>query len=232
MKIIKHVDTTVVLQQYESHLLFCESDENFETCSWIMKNEYSKTDCNSCTVSYLEINEKHGNQCNECMENISWNITSKRCGIQITEIAPSHHGKYECVLNGFGDSVQGVNNQNIVINLNIEEYGWKKFIMDHLLTYIIPGIVISVMLILAIIFACILKRKQRGGKLNLFYSESFEKPKDPIILEDEIPTSDREVLFRENKFDPSYASEQIQSRFEDIAHKQSNKGKNVKELRN
>ena len=225
MKIIKHVDRTVVLQQYESQLLFCETDENFETCSWVLKNKYTKPDCNSCTVSYLEINEKQGNQCNECMENITWNVTSKRCGIQITEITPLHLGEYQCVMNGFGDSIQGVENQNVVINLKIEEYGLKEFIMDHLLTYIIPGIVISVMLVLAIIFACILKRKQRGGKLNLFYSESFEKPKDPIILEDEITASDREVLFRENKFDPIHGSEQTPSRFANTSHDQSNSRK-------
>ena len=197
IQIIRHANTSLKLQQRESHSLFCATDEEYETCSWFIQNEFFRDDCNGCSISYVEINAKHGNQCNACMENISWNVTSKSCGIDIIQLTPLYQGEYRCVVKGFYQDF----NQEIDIHITVPEDESDQVFMDYLLAYIVPGIVISVMLILALVLACILRRKQRAGKLNLFYSESLP-PRDPVILEDELTTSDREVLFNESKFIP------------------------------
>ena len=41
------------------------------------------------------------------------------------------------------------------------------------------------MLILAILLACVLHKKRKAGRLNLFYSESLP-PRVPVILQDEL----------------------------------------------
>lgn len=64
---------------------------------------------------------------------------------------------------------------------------------DHLLTYIVPAIIIIGMLILAIVLACMLRRKQQSGKLNLFYSESLP-PRLPVILNEELNNGDQDYL--------------------------------------
>ena len=56
---------------------------------------------------------------------------------------------------------------------------------DYLLTFIIPAVIIICMLILAILLACVLHKKRKAGKLNLFYSESLP-PRVPVILQDEL----------------------------------------------
>ena len=53
---------------------------------------------------------------------------------------------------------------------------------DYLLTFIIPAVIITCMLILAILLACLLHKKRKAGKLNLFYSESLP-PRVPVILQ-------------------------------------------------
>ena len=224
IKIIRHSTTSITIQQDETRLLFCEADEEFETCSWIIRNENSGTDCNGCKISFLDINERHGKKCNDCMDNVSWNITSKRCGIQIIQASSFHQGAYQCVLRGFGETIRDtrIRDRDVIIQVNIDEKGWIEFIMEHLYTYIIPGIVISLMLILAIALACVLRRKQRQGKLNLFYSESFEKPREPVILEDELTSSDREVLFQHTRFSPKDKVEPISSDYSKNVHERSN----------
>ena len=62
---------------------------------------------------------------------------------------------------------------------------------EYLLTYIIPAIIIIGMLILAIVLACVLRRKQQAGKLNLFYSESLP-PRVPVILKEELNSGDQD----------------------------------------
>jgi len=60
---------------------------------------------------------------------------------------------------------------------------------DYLLTFIIPAVIITCMLILAILLACLLHKKRKAGKLNLFYSESLP-PRVPVILQDELYETD------------------------------------------
>jgi hypothetical protein len=62
---------------------------------------------------------------------------------------------------------------------------------DYLLTFIIPAVIITCMLVLAILLACLLHKKRKAGKLNLFYSESLP-PRVPVILQDEL-YEDQEV---------------------------------------
>ncbi len=56
---------------------------------------------------------------------------------------------------------------------------------DYLLTFIIPAVIITCMLILAILLACMLHKKRKAGKLNLFYTEALP-PRVPVILQDEL----------------------------------------------
>jgi len=56
---------------------------------------------------------------------------------------------------------------------------------DYLLTFIIPAVIITCMLILAILLACMLHKKRKAGKLNLFYSEALP-PRVPVILQDDL----------------------------------------------
>ncbi|XP_030766797.1 dystroglycan [Sitophilus oryzae] len=78
---------------------------------------------------------------------------------------------------------------------------------DYLITYIIPAVIISIMLFVASVAACVLYRKRRMGKMNveedgrqtygnkgipvIFQEELEEKPepgtKAPVILKDERP---------------------------------------------
>ena len=64
---------------------------------------------------------------------------------------------------------------------------------DYLLTFIIPAVIIICMLILAILLACVLHKKRKAGKLNLFYSESLP-PRVPVILQDELYDENHEHL--------------------------------------
>ncbi len=56
---------------------------------------------------------------------------------------------------------------------------------EYLLTFLVPAVIIVCMLVLAICLACLLHRKRRAGKLNLFYSEALP-PRVPVILQDEL----------------------------------------------
>ena len=64
---------------------------------------------------------------------------------------------------------------------------------DYLLTFIIPAVIIICMLILAILLACVLHKKRKAGKLNLFYSESLP-PRVPVILQDELYDENQDHL--------------------------------------
>ena len=57
--------------------------------------------------------------------------------------------------------------------------------VDYLMTFLIPAMAITLMLLLAIVLACVLHKKRRAGKLNLFYSEALP-PRVPVILQDEL----------------------------------------------
>lgn len=56
---------------------------------------------------------------------------------------------------------------------------------EYLLTFLVPAVIIVCMLLLALCLACLLHRKRRAGKLNLFYSEALP-PRVPVILQDEL----------------------------------------------
>ncbi|XP_040578812.1 uncharacterized protein Dg [Lepeophtheirus salmonis] len=56
---------------------------------------------------------------------------------------------------------------------------------DYILTFIFPAIIITGMMLLALLLACLLHRKRKAGKLNIFYSESLP-PRVPVILQDEL----------------------------------------------
>ena len=68
---------------------------------------------------------------------------------------------------------------------------------DYLLTFIIPAVIIICMLILAILLACVLHKKRKAGKLNLFYSESLP-PRVPVILQDELYDENQDSMLGMN----------------------------------
>lgn len=66
---------------------------------------------------------------------------------------------------------------------------------EYLMTFLIPAVIISCMLILAILLACFLHKKRKAGKLNLFYSEALP-PRVPVILQDELYEENDPTVYR------------------------------------
>ena len=54
------------------------------------------------------------------------------------------------------------------------------------MTFLVPAVIITLMLLMAILLALVLHRKRRAGKLNLFYSAESLPPRVPVILQDEL----------------------------------------------
>merc|ERR1712071_130039 len=57
---------------------------------------------------------------------------------------------------------------------------------DYLLTFIVPGIIITLMLLLAAVIACVLYRRRRTGKLGLEERRGFVSKGIPIIFAEEL----------------------------------------------
>lgn len=59
---------------------------------------------------------------------------------------------------------------------------------DYLITYVVPGVIITFILILAGVVACVLYRRRRTGKMNVEEDErqSFRNKGIPVIFQDEI----------------------------------------------
>jgi len=57
---------------------------------------------------------------------------------------------------------------------------------DYLLTFILPGIIITLMLLLAAVIACVLYRRRRTGKLGLEERRGFVSKGIPIIFAEEL----------------------------------------------
>lgn len=93
------------------------------------------------------------------------------------------------------------------VDIPVDEAAPRETSEEYLITYIVPAVIISAILLLAGIIACILYRKRRTGKMNceedgrqsygnkgipvIFQEELEEKPesgtKTPVILKDEKP---------------------------------------------
>ena len=100
-------------------------------------------------------------------------------------------------------------------------------INDQIFTYIVPAIVIGLMLILAIVLACILRRKQQSGKLHLFYSEESLPPREPVILKDELINGEHECFYSKEKF--QYEESLLLPCDQNISQPQESKNKNINE---
>ena len=57
---------------------------------------------------------------------------------------------------------------------------------EYLLTFIVPGIIITIMLLLAAVIACVLYRRRRTGKLGLEERRGFVSKGIPIIFAEEL----------------------------------------------
>lgn len=61
---------------------------------------------------------------------------------------------------------------------------------DYLLTFVLPAIIITVMLVLAVIVACVLHRRRRSGKMSVNEQDderqSFRSKGIPVIFQDEL----------------------------------------------
>ena len=53
---------------------------------------------------------------------------------------------------------------------------------EYLLAFVVPGLIIISMLLLAILIACILHRKRKAGKLDMFKTEALP-PRIPVIMQ-------------------------------------------------
>jgi neurexin len=56
---------------------------------------------------------------------------------------------------------------------------------EYILTFLVPALIIIAMLLLAILIACLLHRKKRAGKMDMFKPEALQ-PRIPVILQDEL----------------------------------------------
>ena len=56
---------------------------------------------------------------------------------------------------------------------------------EYLLAFVVPALIIVSMLLLAILIACILHRKRKAGKLDMFMTEALP-PRIPVIMQDEL----------------------------------------------
>jgi len=56
---------------------------------------------------------------------------------------------------------------------------------EYILAFVVPALIIVGMLLLAIIIACILHRKRKAGKLDMFKTEALP-PRIPVIMQDEL----------------------------------------------
>jgi len=56
---------------------------------------------------------------------------------------------------------------------------------EYILAFVVPALIIVGMLLLAIVIACILHRKRKAGKLDMFKTEALP-PRIPVIMQDEL----------------------------------------------
>lgn len=59
------------------------------------------------------------------------------------------------------------------------------FPAEYFITFIVPAVIIVTMLLLAILIACLLHRKRKAGKLDMFKTEALP-PRIPVIMQDEL----------------------------------------------
>ena len=64
--------------------------------------------------------------------------------------------------------------------------GSSSWTDEYLLTFIVPGIIITIMLLLAAVIACVLYRRRRTGKLGLEERRGFVSKGIPIIFAEEL----------------------------------------------
>jgi len=78
---------------------------------------------------------------------------------------------------------------------------------EYLLAFVVPALIIVSMLLLAVLIACILHRKRKAGKLDMFKTEALP-PRIPVIMQDELSEdnfnmSKQPIILRE---EPHHAS--------------------------
>jgi len=72
---------------------------------------------------------------------------------------------------------------------------------EYILTFLVPALIIIAMLLFAILIACLLHRKRRAGKLDMFKPEALP-PRIPVIMQDELSddnfnSSKQPIILRE-----------------------------------
>ena len=75
---------------------------------------------------------------------------------------------------------------NATLNEILEDDIDPSWADDYLLTFIVPGIIITLMLLLAAVIACVLYRRRRTGKLGLEERRGFVSKGIPIIFAEEL----------------------------------------------
>jgi len=56
---------------------------------------------------------------------------------------------------------------------------------EYIIAFVVPALIIVGMLLLAVLIACILHKKRKAGKLNMFRTETLP-PRIPVIMQDEL----------------------------------------------
>lgn len=81
---------------------------------------------------------------------------------------------------------------------------------EYLLAFVVPALIIVSMLLLAVLIACILHRKRKAGKLDMFKTEALP-PRIPVIMQDELSEdnfnmSKQPIILREEPHEAGFSS--------------------------
>ena len=93
----------VVVNQGEVASLFCQSDQQFQTCSWLLPNQR--------TCGPLSPTQKMCRSAGQQGSNIHFTGSNTNCSIKINGVQSAQSGKWTCRLEKDGDFVEAENIQ-------------------------------------------------------------------------------------------------------------------------
>ena len=93
----------VVVHQGEVVSLFCQSDQEFQSCSWLLPNQK--------TCGPLSTTQKMCRSAGQQGSNIHFTGTNTNCSIKINGVQSAQSGKWTCRLEKDGDLVEAQNIQ-------------------------------------------------------------------------------------------------------------------------
>ena len=97
LKVVQH-SQPVVVHQGEVASLFCQPDQEFETCSWLLPNQR--------TCGPLSARQKTCRGAGQHGSNIHFTGSNTNCSIKINGVQSAQSGKWTCRIEKDGDVVE------------------------------------------------------------------------------------------------------------------------------